>query len=95
MDCSDSNSFPSKELKRSNKDNQNYLSTNNESNNQNSISSTKPIANKLNIRIKKLIYYAESKNTYQIFGEIFVKKNKNNIDLIINNIIMIIKKELI
>ena len=39
------------------------------------------IKNKIN-----LIYFAKSKGNYNIFGEKFVENNKDNIDLIINNI---------
>ena len=49
----------------------------------------KYIINEFNNKYKNeinLIYYAEEENEFNIFGDIFVKNNKNNIDLIINGI---------
>ena len=49
----------------------------------------KYIINEFNNKYKNeinLIYYTEEENEFNIFGDIFVENNKNNIDLIINGI---------
>ena len=95
MGCGNSNLLPASETKESYKDIQNHLSTNNENPSKNENSDNNPVKhkivikenneNKLEYRNKiNLTYYAKSTGIYEIFGEIFVLRNQNNIDLFIN-----------
>ena len=82
------------DINKSNKNNMNNFNFDNDNNIYIKININNNKINKNEIKIEKvndyknkinLIYYANSDKFYNIFGKKFVKANKNNIDLIINN----------